>query len=94
MGPVEIYLSLGEHQAEHGQPFDRVPGSLRLDLPHLRTNQPALLNVGDWRQQHYQFVVDRIAGDRIEGRLVGRWLDMPETRGPGRIKSGTLLGDE
>ena len=91
VGPVEIYLR-SVNTRQNTVNLHIVSGSLRLDLPHLRPNQPALLNVGD-RQQHYQFVVDRIAGDRIEGRLVGRWPDMPELRAS-RIKSGTLLGDE
>jgi hypothetical protein len=91
VGPVEIYLR-SVNSRQNTVNVYIVSGSLRLDLPHLRPNQPALLNVGD-RQKHYQLVVDRIAGDSIEGRLVERWPDMPELRAS-RGKSGALLGDE
>jgi len=60
-------------------------GSVALNLPSLKPNQPVSINRGH-QQPRLDFLVDRIDGNRLDGHLVEQPQSKPELRAS-RLKS-------
>ena len=78
LGPVEV-LVWSVDQRRKTASLSILAGSVALNLPSLKPNQPVSINRGH-QQPRLEFLVDRIDGNRLDGRLVEQARDKPELR--------------
>lgn len=76
IGPIEVAIRSVD---AHGKSVSLsiVSDPIKLDVPHLGVNQPVWISRG-FRKQPLEFVVDRIAGNRLDGHLVEPKDNRPE----------------
>jgi len=70
VGPIKVSLRSVDAERKRVS-LSILSDPIQIDVPHLRPNQPVWINVGN-REQPLELVVDRIAGNRLDGHLVER----------------------
>jgi hypothetical protein len=76
IGPIEVAIRSVDAHGKSVSLFI-VSDPIKLDVPHLGVNQPVWISRG-LRKQPLEFVVDRIAGNRLDGHLIEPRETRPE----------------
>jgi len=78
VGPIELSLRTVDPQRK-AVSLSIVSGPLKLNVERLRLNEPLWIHRG-YGQQPLELVIDRIAGNRLDGHLMEPSEDKPELR--------------